>query len=217
MSVLSHYGSRVYDVDNDIDPEDEGWDSEPLMVQAGDSFEITALPGKPRKEAGYEWCNLYDDNMNRIGVMERPAPQECGASQGEAGGTVGSPVFLFFDGFENEWSLFFQDPGFETTDLSLKDLFSDKQLMRLRAWEKNYGDAEGDHIETMCPFVLVHLHRPVVGVLENTCPGLVFMSEAGEIMQYHGKPVQYSIEELPARIVKFLCREEGGGAPLNPP
>jgi hypothetical protein len=92
----------------DLDPQDENYEADEVeLPERG-----TVLVGVPSGDVQ----NVYDLDLNRVGLL------------------VAHKHWVWLDGWDNAWALYFQDSSFESSDLTVEDLLPGAQLARFQAW-----------------------------------------------------------------------------------
>jgi hypothetical protein len=189
--ILSKFGDWCYSIKNEIMECDDNWESDVVIIQTPSSSQSSLL-GRPVDFSGVTVSNIYDEAMNRIGIMEvKDASEE----------------YLFFDGWKNPISLFFQNELFEYSTLELKDLIPDKSLFKWNTWIEQYHPniQEQEEVDILFkkgfPYTIIDLDSFEIPY-QHPKSGIIFMNE-NNIIFWDSRPINKE-EDFPIYITNYL-------------
>lgn len=188
--ILSKFGDWCYSITNDIMECDENWESDIIIIQTNNSSQ-SALLGKPVDYSGVIVSNIYDEAMNRIGILEKVDSSE---------------EYLFFDGWKNTTSLLFQNELFHSSTLELKDLVSDKTMFKWNGWIEQYHpnitQSETDVLfRKMFPYTIIDMDS-YESSYQTPNSGIIFL-EQNSVVFWDSRPINQE-SDFPDYIINYL-------------
>jgi hypothetical protein len=188
--ILSKFGDWFYSITNDIMECDENWESDVIIIQTNNSSQ-SALVGKPVEYSGVIVSNIYDEAMNRIGILEKNDMSE---------------EYLFFDGWKNTTALLFQSDLFQSSTLELKDLVSDKTMFKWNTWvEQYYPNITQTEVDVlfrkMFPYTIIDMDS-LESSYQTPKSGIIFLEE-NSIVFWDSRPINQE-SDFPEYILKYL-------------
>ncbi len=158
--ILSKFGEWTYSTINDIFECDEEWEA-PIIELFFNDISQNVLIGFPTDISGVTASNIYDEDMNRIGVLEKKDEEE---------------EYLLFDGWNNNTALFFQDNRFTNSNLKLEELISDKNLSKWNEWIKQYPTDDVDKkFRKEYPYAIIDINS--FEEYQHSKEGVVFIED----------------------------------------